>query len=165
MSREAIIVIDMQEGFRYPESEVIIPNIIKRLENFSGFKIFTQFFDRKGSLFELQLKWPKFQDQDNQKIMNEFDKIEKKVFRHSSYTAITQELINFSRKEKIEKVFLLGIYTDVSVLKSAMDLFDSGFEVFVVKDCCNSIHQNQKNNLHESGLESISHIIGSDHII
>lgn len=165
MNNKALIVIDMQEGFRYPETEAIIPKIIYEIDKFDGSKIFTQFFDVSGSLFETQLKWTKFQDEKNQKILKEFNKYEKIIFRHSGYSAITPELIDSLRKENISQVYLSGIYTDVSVLKSAMDLFDKGFEVFMLKNACASIHKNQNFDLHESGLKSISHIIGKDHII
>ena len=43
-----------------------------------------------------------------------------------------------------------------------MDLFDEGIECFVVEDACHSLH-GQDN--HERALDSLSHIIGSDHII
>lgn len=156
----------MQEGFRFTETEYIIENILNRLRNFSGIKIFTQFFDIPNSLFEQQLHWSKFQNEENQRILKEFDEISDKIiFRHSSYGVATKEMIDFLKENQVKKIFLTGIYTDVSVLKSAMDLFDNEFEVFVIKNCCNSVHRNQKNNLHESGIESLSHILGKDHII
>jgi|SRR3989344_982970 len=165
MSKKALIVIDMQEGFRYPETEAIIPDIITEIKRFEGLVIFTQFFDAKNSLFERQLKWNKFQKEENQKILKELDKYDKIVFRHFGYTAIASELIEFLKKGNVKQTYLAGIYTDVSVLKSAMDLFDHGFEVFVLRGACASVHQDQNHNLHESGLESISHVIGQDHVI
>lgn len=155
----------MQEGFRYPESELIVPKILDEVNSGKYVNIFTKFVDVSGSNFETQLKWTKFQDESNQRVMKEFNNADKNVFEHNSYTAITSEVLDFFNSNSIKKVYLCGIYTDVSVLKSAMDLFDAKYEVFVLKDCCASIHKNQNFDLHQSGLESISHIIGKDHII
>ena len=159
-----LLVIDMQEGFRFPESEKIIENI-QFVASFFDNVIFTKFVDYQGSLFDKQLHWNTFQDKEKQKIMSEFLTLNFKLFDHNTYNPITEEVRLFIKNNNFNKIFIVGVYTDVSILLSAMLLFDMGIETFVVGDACNSVHKNQINNLHASSLESLSHILGKDHVI
>lgn len=47
-----LIIIDMQEGFRYKESEAIVPKLKNIVENFKGVTVFTCFKNNKNSKFE-----------------------------------------------------------------------------------------------------------------
>ncbi len=159
-----LLVIDMQEGFRFPESEKIINNIQSIINLFDNV-LFTKFIDNKDSMFDTQLHWTTFQNKEKQGIMKEFTMYDSVVFEHNTYNPITRELDLYIKSKSISKIYIVGIYTDVSILLSAMLLFDMGIETFVVGDACNSVHKNQINNLHASSLESLSHILGKDHVI
>ncbi len=166
MDKKLLIIIDMQEGFRYEKTESIIHSVIEKIKEFGCENVaFTQFYDEKDSLFEKQLQWPKFQALENQKILREFDQYVLNIFRHKTYSILNEGLLNFINKNSYRKIYLTGIYTDVSILVTAMQLFDLGFEVFIFSECCQSVHQFQEMNLHKAGIESLSHILGKDHIL
>lgn len=164
MKQDLLMIIDMQEGFRYLESEKIIDNI-KHLHSVFSIIAMTKFIDRPGSIFEKQLNWTTLQSEEKQKLMSEFVNIKANVFNHTTYNPLTEDFRTFVIERGIDRVFIAGIYTDVSVLVSAMLLFDMGLEVFVVKDACNSVHKNQVNNLHMSAIESLTHVLGKDHVV
>ncbi|MGM5480382.1 MAG: isochorismatase family protein [Nanobdellota archaeon] len=158
----ALLIIDMQEGFRAPESEAIIHSIKRLLGSFEGKMLFSAFENKRHSLFETQLHWLSFQQDDDKKIFSEFETQVKKTFTHSGYTVLTNELKDYLCQQNISKVYLAGVFTDVCVIKTAMDLFDSGIETFVIGDSCMSLHGTE---IHNGAILSLKKILGEDHVI
>lgn len=152
----------MQEGFRCQESESILPNFLKLKQSFNGKIVFSKFFNYKNSLFEKQLSWTKFQNETDQKLFSELQSENCLEIMHNTYTVLNDELREFIKNNKITKVYLAGIYTDVCIIKTAMDLFDNEIETFVIEDACNSLHG--KNN-HDLAINSLKHILGKKQII
>lgn len=68
------------------------------------------------------------------------------------------DLVSYLHKQRIEQVFVVGIDTDMCVLKIAMDLFDIGIEPIVFTDCCASTAGLQA---HLAGLAVLSRNIGA----
>jgi len=157
-----LLIIDMQNGFRYPESEAILPNLLKLKKSFKGKIVFSNFVNDKGSLFESQLKWTKFQNNEDKKLFSELQASTNTEFEHNGYTVLTETLLKVIKDRKITKVYLCGIYTDVCIIKTAMDLFDKGIETFVIADACNSLHGRS---IHDSAIESLKHILGKKQIL
>lgn len=83
-------------------------------------------------------------------------------FIHTQYSIFTEELFNFIKENRIDEIYLSGIYTDVSIIKAAMDAFDMNIKVKVVSDACASLHGE---NNHRYALDSLKHIIGKDNIV
>jgi len=157
-----LLIIDMQEGFRYAESEAILPNLLKLKKLFKGKIVFSRFVNNKNSLFEKQLKWTRFQNNKDKKLFLELRESNNIEVEHETYTVLNRKLKEFISKNKVKKVYLCGIYTDVSVIKTAMDLFDNDIETFVIEDACNSLH-GKKN--HDSAIDSLKHILGKKQIL
>lgn len=152
----------MQEGFRCAESESIVQNILKLVRSFKEKIIFAKFINSKNSLFETQLNWTKFQNKKDQKIFSELQSFNFPNIEHEGYTILNSKLKNYLKNNKITKVYLCGIYTDVCIIKTAMDLFDNNYKTFVVKDACNSLHGKQNHNL---ATDSLKHILGKKQIL
>ena len=152
----------MQEGFRCAESELILPNILKIIKLFKGKIIFSKFSNPKNYLFEKQLNWTKFQSIEDQKIFSELQAPNNTEHEHKIYTVLDDNLKAFIDSNKITRVFLCGIYTDVCIIKTAMDLFDNNIETFVIKDACNSLH-GKKNQ--DWAIDSLKHILGKKQIL
>lgn len=157
-----LLIIDMQEGFRYPESEAILSNLLKLRKVFNGKIVFSKFVNDKGSLFERQLNWTKFQKDEDKKLFSELQASNSTEFEHNDYTVLNESVLSFIKDNKIKKVYLSGIYTDVCIIKTAMDLFDKGIKTFVIEDACNSLHGK---NIHDSAIESLRHILGKKQIL
>ncbi|RLD55745.1 MAG: cysteine hydrolase [Bacteroidetes bacterium] len=160
--KKLLLIIDMQEGFRCAESEAILPNLLKLKKSFKGKIVFSKFVNYENSLFEKQLNWSKFKRIEDQKIFSELHAANNIKLKHNTYTILNKELKEFIRDNKITTVYLCGIYTDVSIIKTAMDLFDNGIETFVIKDACSSLHGKECNN---SAMDSIGYILGKKHIL
>ncbi|MEK7202924.1 MAG: cysteine hydrolase [Patescibacteria group bacterium] len=157
-----LLIIDMQEGFRCAKSEAILPNLLKLKESFRGKMIFSKFINEKGSLFEKQLQWVKFQNKEDKKLFSELQASNNVELNHNAYTILNDKLLKFIRKNKITKVYLCGIYTDVCIIKAAMDLFDKNIETLIIKDACNSLHGKRNHNL---AIDSLKHILGKQQIL
>ena len=157
-----LLMIDMQEGFRHTESETILPNLLKLKNSFKGKIVFSKFINNKNSLFEKQLDWTKFQNKNDKKLFSELQTSNNIELEHDTYTVLNKELKEFISKNKIAKVYLCGVYTDVCIIKTAMDLFDDEIETFVIEDACNSLH-GKKN--HDSAIDSLRHILGKKKIL
>ena len=162
MMGDLLLIIDMQEGFRAKESEKILPNILKLKKEFRGKIVFSKFINKKNSLFEKQLNWTKFQNKKEKKIFLELQFPNNKEIKHQKYTVLNNNLKNFIKKNKITRIYLTGIYTDVCIIKTAMDLFDKNIKTFVIKNACGSPH-GKKN--HNFAIDSLKHILGKKHII
>ena len=156
-----LLIIDMQEGFRCQESESILPNLLKLKESFNGKIVFSKFVNDENSLFEKQLKYIGFQNKNDQRLFSELQALNNIEIKHNTYTVLNDKLKKMIKSNNITKVYLAGIYTDVCIIKTAMDLFDDNTETFVIEDACNSLHG--KNN-HDSAINSLKHILGKKQI-
>ena len=102
------------------------------------------------------------QNEEDKKLFSELQTSNNIEFEHNDYTVLNESLMKFVKENRITKVYLCGIYTDVCIVKTAMDLFDEGIETFVIEDACNSLHGK---NIHDSVIESLRHILGKKQII
>lgn len=68
------------------------------------------------------------------------------------------ELKSYLIEQAIKQIFLVGIDTDMCVLKIALDIFDLGIEPIVLTDCCASTSGLQA---HLAGLAVLSRNIGA----
>jgi nicotinamidase-related amidase len=125
---------------------------------------FSRFKDRKNSNIEKHTKWKKFQSKKTWAIMHEIQPFSTKenIFDHYSYTVLTPTMKKAFQKKRIKTIYLAGIYTDVCVIKTAMDLIDEGFNVKVIQNACSSLHSIKS---HKQAIDSLKHIIGKKNII
>ena len=157
-----LLIIDMQEWFRQEKSEKILPNIMMLKKSFKGKIVFSKFSNNKNSLFEKQLNRFKFQNTNDKKLFFELKSEDNVEIQHNTYTILNNELKEYIKLNNISKVYLAGIYTDVCIIKTAMDLFDENIITYVIEDACNSLHG--KSN-HDLAIDSLKHILGKKQII
>lgn len=157
-----LLIIDMQEGFRFAESGAILPNLLKLKKSFKGKIVFSKFVNEENSLFEKQLNWTKFKNDGDKKLFSELQTSNNIQLEHNTYTILNNKLKEFIKENNITNVYLCGIYTDVCIIKTAMDLFDNNIKTFVIEDACNSLH-GKKN--HDSAIDSLKHILGKKQIL
>ena len=159
---DLLIIIDMQEGFRCKLLEKIIPNIKNLIKVFNGKIVFSSFENQNKSAFENLLKWKKFQRKKEKVLLVEFHKYKFPVFWHNSYTVLNNNIFNYIKKNGFNTLYLGGIYTDVCIIKTAMDCFDLGLKIKVIADCCISLHSQKHHNI---AIDSIGHIIGKKNLL
>lgn len=105
---DVLVIVDMQEGFRAPESEAIIPRIKRVCEQFSQV-VYTRFVNTKDSPFRKLLGWDGLSNQKAQEIMREFSS-RNTIVRHT-YSVLAPEMQAVLRG--VSRVYIAGIYTDV----------------------------------------------------
>lgn len=157
------IIIDMQEGFRAIESELIVSKISSLIEENDSWEfVMTKFINQKGSLFETQLQNNKFQDKEEQKIMKEFEEYNLREFKHSGYSVLTDEFKKYLNENNFKNIYLTGINTDTTIKLAAMEMFDLGYKVFVVREGVNTLHGRD---VQSASVESLKKILGERQVI
>ncbi len=84
-----------------------------------------------------------------------------RVFTKPGLTGLPEELATRLEQLAPERVLLVGIDTDMCVLKIAMDVFDLGIRPVVLVDCCASTAGLQA---HLAGLAVLARNIGADQL-
>lgn len=105
-----LVVIDMQKGFDCPEARAIIVNLNKFYSYFNNIN-FAMFENRKNSLFETQLKWVDFQNEEDRKLIDGVELPENVHFtNHHNYTVYNDELKALIKNLNQQKSILLDCF-------------------------------------------------------
>ena len=156
-----LIVIDLQKGWRHKlATEAAMLKTVELSKKFDGQVIHCCFRNDPNTLFVKQLNWQRFMDDSDTAVIEEFASQAVPQYWRSTYSCATDEVLAVAKQH--EGVFIAGVFTDISVLATAMDLFDHGVEVSVVRDCVATLHGEQ---VHLMALKAIEMAIGDDHVI
>lgn len=160
---EPLVVVDVQRGFMNDFSHHIPERIVRLAERDGCAPIFaTRFINTRGSPYRRFLDWHACEKRPDTDLAPEITKLIKgtpgsKVFDKRGFTGLPEELAAHLKKHRIDKVAVVGIDTDMCVLKIAMDLFDMNVRPTVLVDCCASTAGLQA---HLAGLAIISKNVG-----
>ena len=155
-----LLIVDVQKGF-IKDHTSHIPERVSDLQWRYNIVAVTQFYNADGSFFEKLLDWHALK-----KGTDDFDlafcpKQDAYKILKSTYTAITDNYLNFLQDHKVETVDICGIDTQGCVLKCALDLFDAGIRPVILKNYCASTSGNK---YHEQALATLRHLIGENPI-
>jgi len=158
---EPLLIVDLQLGF-INEFTHHIPQRIIRLIQRDDYAplIFTRFLNSKNGPYQRFLNWHQCDCEPEINIVPQLQPFAQQdlVFSKPGRCGITEELASYLSACKFERVFIVGIDTDMCVLKLAMDIFDLGIEPIVLTDCCASTAGLQA---HLAGLSVLSRNIGA----
>jgi nicotinamidase-related amidase len=161
---EPLIVVDVQSGF-INEFTHHIPQRVARLIQRDEYAplLFTRFVNAPDGPYQRFLDWHSCDSEPETKIVPELEPWAKSetVFSKRGLCGIPDELASYLREQRFERIFLVGIDTDMCVLKLAMDFFDMGIEPIVLTDCCASTAGLQA---HLAGLAVLSRNIGANRL-
>jgi nicotinamidase-related amidase len=104
------------------------------------------------------LGWTVFQKPEKQQPLKELDEFSLPVYKHYGYTVVTDEIFQIIKEKQLEEVYLAGIFTDVCIVKTALDLFDRGIATHIVDTCMGTLHGEH---IHEAVMESMKYSIGA----
>lgn len=159
-----LLVVDVQNGFLNEYTAHIPPRIATLIENDSLDPVyFTRFVNVEGSAFRKILKWdgcaepPETELADDLLVFAEEDRI----FSKPGYAGLPDTLSERLVQDNVGQIAVVGIDTDMCVLKVAMDLFDLNIEPIVYVDCCASTAGLQA---HLAGLAVLARNIGADQL-
>lgn len=157
-----LVAIDMQKGFESEDSKAIKDQFNKSFSFFDNV-CFTMFENKKNSLFETKLNWIDLQNDTEKELMDDLDVPETSEFVwHSTYTVYNDELKALIAKVKPTEIFLAGLFTDMCLMKTAIDMFDDNITPYIIKDLSVSSHGEIAHNV---VFETLKMAIGDDRII
>ena len=155
-----LLVVDVQRGF-INEYTRHIPARIARLIETGEFEplLFTVFVNSPDSPYHRLLDWHACVGPPDTELVTELASVAQpsNVFEKRGLTGVPDALAERLRRDRIEEISVVGIDTDMCVLKVTMDLFDAGIEPIVLLDCCASTAGLQA---HLAGLAILSRNVG-----
>lgn len=155
-----LLVIDVQKDF-INEYTVKIVDKIKELVDSRKYDIvaFTKFINNEDSIWYNKLNYKGCMTEEQQEIVINTD--EYKIFEKNVYTAVNNEFKKYIKDNEIDEIYICGFDTDACVQKSAMDLFEQGYNVYVLKDYCMT-HKGEE--LHNLTINNLKRLIGKNSI-
>ncbi len=158
---EPLLIVDVQKGFINSFTHHIgqrIARLIVRGEHKPV--IFTRFINLPDGPYQQFLDWHSCAQEPETSIVPELEPFAQKdfVFSKSGLCGMPDDLAQYLHQQEIKRVSIVGIDTDMCVLKIAMDLFDMGIEPIILTDCCASTAGLQA---HFAGLAVLSRNIGA----
>jgi len=160
-----LIVVDTQLGFLNQYTEHIpdrIANLIKR-DSYEQV-LFTRFLNQPDGPHIQLLGWDGCMSAPETDIAPQLVRYvnAENTFDKSGTTGMPDELATLLTDKRVEQVSVVGIDTDMCVLKTAMDIFDLTIEPLIVTDCCASTAGLQA---HLAGLAILARNIGSNRLL
>ena len=159
-----LLVVDMQNGFVNEYTQHMSERIVTLIETNDYEPImFTQFINTADSPFRKYVGWDKCGSEPETLIVPELAgyATPDRQYAKSGLVGLPEELRTLFRTNPIEEITLVGVDTDMCVLKTAMDIFDLGIRPIVLVDCCASTSGLQS---HLAGLAVLARNIGADQL-
>ena len=156
----ALLIVDVQHGFINDSTRHIIP-LVENLQNRYAHIFATRFTNTTGSPYRNLMDWHRFGagSQDTELAFRPLP--EARIIRKSTYTCVTPDFLDTLRQQRVTKVHICGIDTDVCVMKCAMDLFENGIRPVVLSKASAS-HAGDE--YHQNALLLLRRQIGSGQI-
>ena len=156
-----LLVVDLQRGF-INEFTRHIPGRVRYLIEREAFDtvLFTRFINVAEGPYRRFLNWHACAGAPATEPVPELDRwLEAdQVFTKPGFTGLPDTLSKHLRELQLEEITIVGIDTDMCVLKIAMDVFDLGIRPIVLVDCCASTGGLQA---HLAGLAVLARNIGA----
>ena len=159
--KKLLLVIDVQKDFINGNTEEVLPKI-KELVNSDKYDLiaFTRFINDENSIWYKKSHYTGCMTKEGQEII--IDTKKHKIFDKKIYTAVNDELKDYIRKNDISEIYICGFDTDACVQKTAIDLFEQNYDVYVLKDYCMS-HAGKE--IHTFYITNLARLIGKNKII
>jgi len=156
-----LIVIDLQKGWRHKTAtEAAMLRTVNLCKQFAGDIVHCRFRNDPKSLFHSELHWYEFTGAPDTDEIPEIAPLRLPTCWRSTYSCLTPELLPMVKK--YSRVYIAGVFTDISVASTAMNILDLNKAVSVVGDCVASLHGED---VHLAALKSLAHAIGYKNIV
>jgi nicotinamidase-related amidase len=160
-----LLVVDVQRGF-VNEYTSHLPARIARLVGTRRYDpiYFTRFENPPGGPYRRYLDWHGCAKPPETRLAPEVAPFAaaERIFSKPGYAGLPDALAGVLRDSGVERVTVVGLDTDMCVLKVVMDLFDVAIEPLVLVDCCASTAGLQA---HLAGLAVLSRNIGAGRLL
>ncbi len=141
-SKNALIVIDVQNAFMNDHTKHIPKKIIRTLQTKKfNYVLFSAFLNKKNSIFSTFLNFKECSHKPDTEYVFEFLKFitRENFFPRTAYSVLkSKKLTSFLKKKNITTLYLCGLDTDACIMASALEAIDLGFKTFVIESLCSS---------------------------
>jgi nicotinamidase-related amidase len=161
MSFPALLVVDVQVGFINKHTSHI-PNLINSLIDHYEVTYATRFYNPPSSNYRRLMNWGRFGQGSEELELAFKPRINTHIIDKPVYTCVKPDFVRNLSQQGIYDIHIVGIDTDICVMKCAVDLFEAGFCPHVLANYCAS-HGGPY--FHEAGLNIISRYIGSKQVV
>ena len=159
--KSLLLVIDLQNAFIKKKKKKLPSKIEETIaSNQYDVVAFTRFVNYEESLYVKKLNWRGCLSDEDKTIV--LDTKGYQVFDKSIYSAVTKEMVEYIHKNEITKIYLCGINTDCCVMKTALDLFELGYDIYVLENLCGSTCGIER---HNQAIDILKRNIGEKYII
>ena len=159
--KKMLLVIDVQNDFINEFTNIVKERIDELIKNNKYDEVvFTKFINDEDSIWYKKLKYSGCIIENGQQIA--IDTNNHKIFNKYTYSALNIELANYIKNNKIEEIYLCGFDTDACIYKTALDLFENNYNVYVLKEYTMS-HKGIE--LHNVFINNLKRLIGKDKVI
>lgn len=156
-----LLVIDLQEGWRHKTAtEQTMLDTVILCKGFPGDVVHCCFRNNPASLFHTQLHWHDFVTSPHTDQIPEIAELDLPLYWRETYSCLTPEISKLIKK--YDHIYIAGVFTDISVAVTAMEIFDLGITVSVVGDCVATLHGED---VQRAAMRSLSHAIGYRYIV
>ena len=156
-----MLAVDMQNGFlTTPETEEVVTNVVENADLFDQVWA-TRFFNRNPN-FSRQVNWDEMVSGPETELDPSLTPVVSKTFDKPSYSPPAEELVRALKNEGITTVAVTGVDTDACVTDTALELFDAGFETYVVSD---GVTSSGGEEFHEAGIMLLERNLGEDYVV
>ncbi len=160
----ALIIVDVQNCFINSYTEHIPDRVMTLIEHNDFHPIlFTRFLNQPGGPYPRFMDWCDCTDAPGTDLVEQLVPLAtpETTFDKHGHAGIPDTLTDYLREHGIDRITVVGIDTDMCVLKVAMDIFDLNIEPVVLVDCCASTAGLQS---HLAGLAVLARNIGADQL-
>ena len=160
---DCLILVDVQKGFVSEKTDYVLPRIHELIKT-NRFKhiVCTKFLNEPDSPYIRFIGWHKFMPGSSDiRIDDEVLKASELVIEKTTYSALTEEFLNYIENNHIEKVYVAGIDTDCCVLTTAVDLFSHNipFEVLLYYSASNGGEES-----HNAAIRGMTRLLGGNNL-
>jgi nicotinamidase-related amidase len=162
---DPLLIVDVQNGFLNDYTRHIPGRIVALIERGEHAPIlFTRFVNPPGGPYHRFLHWHDCVGEPETDLAVELQPYLDggEIFTKPGYAGVSDELAAFLTGKRFEQITVVGIDTDMCVLKVAMDIFDLGIRPLILTDCCASTAGLQS---HLAGLAVLARNIGADQLL
>lgn len=160
--KKALLVLDLEKAFMNED----IKEVSRQIEDYIASTYYDEiivgkFVNQEDSVFVKRLGETYCLDKREQALSVQISK-PFVVMERTAYTMYTEELEEYLQEHQIKYIYLCGIDTDRSIYKTAIDLLEREYYVYVIEHLCAS---SAGEVYHEMGIRLLERQIGKDYVI
>jgi nicotinamidase-related amidase len=138
---DPLLIVDVQNGLLNDFTRHVPKRIVRLIERGEWEPlIFTRFVNTGDSPYQRFLDWHACAGPPETELADELGPFLRRgrVFTKQGRTGLPGDARDYLREQGFNRINVVGIDTDMCVLKSAMDIFDMNIQPIVLADCCAS---------------------------